>query len=121
MGKQPKTLYDLKQNLGHLEEKRTRLLKDRDMLDHRLKAQNKRAALAYHEIKRFQEGQNKPKDPREYYECDANLKRNYTAKYEIAENTSKKLAEITKELKRTKSQIRQLKFDIKRLEQEQNK
>lgn len=39
MSKQPKTLYDLKQNLGYLEEKRTRLLKDRDMLDHRLKAQ----------------------------------------------------------------------------------
>ncbi len=120
MSKQPKTLCDLKQNLDYLEEKRVRLLKERDMLDHRLKAQNKRATLAYQEIKRFQEDQNKPKNPGDYYEYDANLKRNYATKYEIAENTNKKLAEITKELKRTKSQIRQLKFDIKKLEQEQD-
>lgn len=113
--KHPKTIEELQKELKIAEEKRTKLLKDRDAAQHKLVIRDKRVTLAYQEIKRFDEDANRPKECDDYRD---NLIRNYQQKTEESKAAYYKLEDINKELKRTKSQIRQIKVEIKRLMRE---
>lgn len=110
--KHPKTIEQLQEELKNAEEKRARLLKDRDTTQHKLVIRDKRVTLAYQEIRRFDEDKNRPKECDDYRE---KLIRNYQQRTEDSKATYYKLESIYKELRRTKSQIRQIKVEIKRL------
>lgn len=109
------TIEDLRAALEKAEEKRARLLKDREIAQHKLVIRDKRVTLAYQEIKRFDEDKNRPKDCDDYRE---QLVKSYQLKTEDSKAAYYKLEEINRELKRVKSQIRQLKVEIKRISRE---
>ena len=110
--KHPKSIEELKEELRIAEEKRSKLLKDRDTAQHKLVIRDKRVTLAYQEIRRFDEDMSRPKECDDYRE---NLVRNYQQRNEESKAAYYKLEDINKELRRTKSQIRQIKVEIKRL------
>ncbi|MBR5621381.1 hypothetical protein IKW75_02790 [Candidatus Saccharibacteria bacterium] len=111
-GKTPKSLEQLKAELEECRSRRVRLLKDREIQEKRMHRRDKKAVMAHREIERLKNSSKATLD----FEYINELQEVYRSKLEDASASHRKFDEINRELKRVKSKIHQLSFDIKSLE-----
>lgn len=111
-GKTPKSLIELRAELEECRARRVRLLKERDAQEKRMHRYDKKAVLTNREIERLKANSETILD----HEYVNELQEVYRVRAEKASASHRRLEDINKELKRTKSKIHQLAFEIKKLE-----